>query len=212
MIEKILLPDRFESTGLKIGVTGGIGSGKSLFCSIIESFGFPALNADNIAKELMHNNEVIRAFLIEKFGDESYRDGLLHIKYLSNTVFNNPQKLALLNSIVHPFVIKHSILKMNEKLLPKSFVFYESALIFEAGMQNLFDLIIVIISGEAERVQRILKRSSLEEADIRLRIRSQMKDYADHVEWGFIINNDGNELALREDAREVIECLQLRIS
>lgn len=211
MINTVLLPDKFKSRKLKIGVTGGIGAGKTLFCEIAQKEGFPVLKADEIAKDLMQYDDEVKKKIIELFGETAYEDRKLNNAYIASLVFTDTSKLEELNKIVHPHVISTSEVLLNEKLREKDFVFYEAALIFEAQMQPLFDVIVVVLAGEDLRVERVSKRSGLSTHDTRLRMNVQRKDYVDELQWGFTITNDGSVESFQKDVRQVIDLLLSKV-
>jgi dephospho-CoA kinase len=177
---------------LKVGITGGIGSGKSEFCKLIEGEGFVVLFADEIAKVLMVNSPDVRAKIIAAFGEGSYKNGTLQKEFLSSTVFSDPEKVKALNSIVHPAVIEASAELMNAILKKHDIVFYEAALIFEANMENLFDYVILVTAPEKTRLQRIMSRDKTDEEKIRLRMQHQMSDDLKLEKADLIIDNDGS--------------------
>lgn len=177
---------------LKIGITGGIGSGKTEFCKVIKQEGYPVLFADDIAKNLMVNDTEVRSMIIEAFGKASYKDGVLQREFLSSVVFPNPEKLAELNAIVHPAVIRDTAAQTDALLQQHDLVFYEAALIFEAGMDNLFDYIILLTSSDKNKIDRITQRDNVSEDKIRLRMQNQMSDELKKEKADLIIENDGS--------------------
>ncbi len=177
---------------LKIGITGGIGSGKTEFCKVIRQEGYPVLFADDIAKNLMMTDHDVREKIIIAFGTESYKDGVLQREFLSSAVFSDPEKLAELNAIVHPAVIRETAAQTDELLNRYDLVFYEAALIFEAGMDNLFDYIILLTANEKNKVDRITRRDNVSEEKIRLRMQNQMSDVLKKEKADLIVENDGS--------------------
>jgi dephospho-CoA kinase len=177
---------------LKIGITGGIGSGKTEFCKVIKEAGYPVLFADDIAKNLMVHDLEVRSKIIEAFGTASYKDGVLQREFLSSVVFPDPEKLAALNAIVHPAVIRETAAQTDVLLKQYNLVFYEAALIFEAGMDNLFDYIILLTASDKNKIDRITQRDNVNEEKIRLRMQSQMSDELKKQKADLIIDNDGS--------------------
>ena len=174
---------------LKVGITGGMGSGKSTVAKIFKVFGIPIYNADDAAKRLMNEDPEIITQLQDLFGIETYINGQLNRKYLSNIVFNNVEKLALLNSVVHPATIKDANEWMAKQTSP--YALKEAALIFESGAQQKLDCVIGVSSPLSFRIQRIMKRDSITKEEIKARIEKQMDesqkmDLCDYV----VINND----------------------
>ncbi len=188
----------------KIAVTGGIGSGKSLFCKILKELGYVVLNADEIAKQLMKNDLTIRENLVAAFGDDAFTDGTLNKPYLAKIVFNNPDNLKLINSIVHPATITHSKNLIEEYLKNNTIVFYEAALIFEADMTNLFDYIVLITAPEELRIQRILTRDVITADSVQARIKNQMDELIKMSKADYIVNNIGTIEELKVEAGTLV--------
>ena len=126
---------------LRIGLTGGIGTGKTTVANIFKVLGIPVFNADTVAKQLMENDLQLREQLIAQFGPTSFQDGKLNRAYLASIVFKDPYQLAVLNAMVHPLSLKAAEDWM--KLQSAPYVIKEAALIFEAGAAAGLDLIIV---------------------------------------------------------------------
>ena len=139
-----------------IGVTGGIGSGKSTVCKIFETLGHPIYYADDRAKWLMSHDDTLMHQIKELFGDEAYQNGVLNRKLIAEKAFKTPSMLAQLNALVHPAVgkdLKEWVSSTQEKLL-----FYEAALVFETGSNKKMDAVILVTAPEALRIPRVLKR------------------------------------------------------
>tara|TARA_R110002049_G_scaffold30211_3_gene102747 strand:- start:12861 stop:13460 length:600 start_codon:yes stop_codon:yes gene_type:complete len=172
-----------------IGLTGGIGSGKSTVAKMFQNFENVAVYiADVEAKKLMNSSEIIRKNLINAFGEETYKDNLLNRTYLASIVFKNKEKLQILNSIVHPEVKRHfqEYIKLNAT---KTYVIYESAILFESNTQNQFNFIISVFVTLEERVKRVLKRDKSTRDEVLSRIKSQWKEDKKLLLSNYIINN-----------------------
>lgn len=156
-----------DSAKLKIAITGNIGAGKSLACEYLLNKGYKVLFADIIAKKIMASDIQVISEIKENFGEEAYVDGELNTAYLADEVFSDPGKVAKINSIVHPVVIKEIKKKFKKHLQSRSVVFVEAALIFEAGMENLFDYVILIDADEEIRFKRLQERNNMEYSDFR---------------------------------------------
>ena len=174
---------------LKVGITGGIGSGKSTVAKIFNVLGIPIYNADDAAKRLMNDDPEIITNLQNLFGAGTYNNGQLNRKYLSNIVFNNIEKLELLNSVVHPATIKDANEWMARQTSP--YAIKEAALIFESGAQQQLDCVIGVSSPLSFRIQRVMKRDNITREEIKARMEKQMDetqkmDLCDYV----VINND----------------------
>ena len=157
-----------------IGLTGGIGSGKSTISKEFKCNSIPVYDSDTRAKILMNSSKVLKAKLIEFFGSSAYSNGFLNKKYISNLIFNDSSALNKINSIVHPEVFDDF---MNWKSrLNNDFVIYESALIFESGSYKLNDYNILVISDINKRIERVIKRDNIEKNDVLLKINNQWPD------------------------------------
>ena len=141
---------------LKIGLTGGIGSGKSTVAKVFESLGVPVYKADDEAKKLMATNPQLINLIKKHFSEEVYKEGKLDKAYLASVVFNNKEKLNLLNSLVHPFTIEDG--KSWMKRQQTSYAIKEAALIFESGSQGEFDFIVGVYAPETLRIHRTIQR------------------------------------------------------
>ena len=157
-----------------IGLTGGIGSGKSTISKEFKCNSIPVYDSDTRAKILMNSSKVLKAKLIEFFGSSAYSNGFLNKKYISNLIFNDSSALNKINSIVHPEVFNDF---MNWKSrLNNDFVIYESALIFESGSYKSNDYNILVISDINKRIERVIKRDNIEKNDVLLKINNQWPD------------------------------------
>jgi dephospho-CoA kinase len=175
---------------LKIGITGGIGSGKSYISKIFSSFGVPIYNADLRSRELS-NLEPIKSKIIETFGEQFYIDGELDRKGIAKLVFNNSILLNKLNSIIHP-VIEYDFLKWCIGKDSK-YVLKESAIFFETGLYKNLDYIILVTAPENVKIKRVIQRDNLSKDDIKKRMNSQWKDDDKIKLSDFIIDNDGEK-------------------
>jgi len=185
-------------SNLVIGITGGIGSGKTTVSKIFEENGLTVLKADDIAKKVMVENKEVYNKIVIEFGKECYSDGNLNTKVLAEEVFNHPKEIRKLNSIVHPPTIEKignliDSLKDKNKLL-----FVESALIFEAKMVDLFDYILLVTADEDTRIKRVLKRDSETSSEIRSRMLNQISEEQKRGKSDFIIDNNSTMESLRE--------------
>lgn len=174
---------------LKVGLTGGIGAGKSTVAHIFEVLGIPVYHADQEAKRLMQTNPVLIEKIRMAFSDKAYADGMLDRKFLSSVVFNDKQQLELLNSIVHPFTIQDGKEWMKRQTSP--YAIKEAALIFESGSQGEFDSIIGVFAPTTLRIHRTIQRDQVEREKVLHRMEKQLDEsikmkLCDHV----LINNE----------------------
>ena len=193
---------------LLIGITGGIGSGKSIVSSILESMGYCVLKSDLTAKEIMQSNEEVKKKIIEAFGKEAYSDGKLNTKYLAEKVFSSKENVEKINSIVHPFTIKKNLEQAEKEFRKSDIVFIESPLIFEANIQKYFDYVILIYSDEQSRIKRVMERDKVTEEKVRQRMQFQIpdekkKDWAD-----FVIENNSNIEELKKRVNFVLQLIK----
>ena len=149
---------------LKIGLTGGIGSGKTKVSKIFSEKGFKIFNSDEIAKMIIRNDNSVKNSIINFFGANSYIGENLNSKYISEIVYNEKDKLNYLNSIVHPKVFYQFEKFMKSNLNSKILV--ESAILFESNFYKMLDDIILLISPKADRISRIIKRDNIDKSEI----------------------------------------------
>lgn len=193
---------------LKIAVTGGIGSGKSVLCRFFESHGYYVVNADLVAKNLMINDVDVRKKLIKSFGSNIYTETGLNNKFIAELIFQDNKKLEEINSIVHPATIKKISELVEAELLLKDIVFVESALIFEAKREKLYDYILLVTAKEENRIERIMKRDKVSKQEAMLRIQSQLSDEEKRKKSHFIITNDLTEVDLLEKANMLLRVFE----
>jgi dephospho-CoA kinase len=182
---------------LQIGITGGIGSGKSLVCKIFECMGIPVYDADSHAKELMTTDGILISDIKKEFGVLSYNgDGSLNRAYLGSTVFNDPERLKTLNMLVHPRVGEDYKQWIDQnKNYP--YVLKEAALLFESGSYQLLDKVIVVHADEDIRLKRVLKRDRHRTTDQVLAIiRNQMPEEEKLKRADFVVRNDETMLLI----------------
>ncbi|HPN68868.1 MAG TPA: dephospho-CoA kinase [Saprospiraceae bacterium] len=180
----------------KVGITGGIASGKSTICKIFELLGVPVYYADDRAKRLMTASKSIKHQIITVFGAEAYyKNGRLNRKHIGSIAFNDPFVLKKLNAIVHPAVIQDG-LDWFENLKDFPYALKEAALLIESGSYKSLDKTIVVTCPEEIRLLRAAKRDKAKVTDIKSRMQNQMPDDERIKFADFIINNDGNDLLI----------------
>ena len=179
---------------LKVGLTGGIGSGKSTVAKVFEVLGVPVYYADDAARRLMNENEVLKAAIIKNFGEASYNKGELDRKYLASVVFIDEEKLALLNSLTHPLTISDA--EQWIKNQTSSYIIKEAALLFESGAVEHLDKIIGVFAPQPIRIKRVINRDNVSEEEVLKRINRQMDDDAKMKLCDFIITNDEQQLVI----------------
>jgi len=179
---------------LRIGLTGGIGSGKSTVARIFEVLGIPVYDADSASKKLMTENEDLKKRIKNSFGEEAYTNEILNRKYLAGQVFNEPKKMALLNSLVHPATIKDAEEWMKKQKTP--YLIKEAALIFESGSQKQLDFVIGVQAPLALRLQRIIQRDNVSVTQVKARMDMQMDEAIKMRLCKYVIVNDEQHLLI----------------
>lgn len=177
---------------IKVGITGAIGSGKSMVAHLFRVLGAPVYDADTAAKQLMTTNAALREQLIGHFGKETYlADGSLNRTYLAGKVFTNPENLSLLNSLVHPVVRDHSTQWMAQHE-GYPYAIKEAALLLESGSYEQLDVLICVTAPEQLRIARVMARDNTTEDAVRLRMAQQWTQEQKAAACGHIIVNDDN--------------------
>lgn len=179
---------------LRIGLTGGIGSGKSTVARIFKVLGIPVYNADEASKKLMSEDQDLKNKIVAAFGDNSYNNGLLNRKFLSDQVFHDRKKLDLLNSIVHPATLKDVTAWLEKQDAP--YIIKEAALIFESGSQKMLDYVIGVQAPLALRIERTMRRDHSTSEEVEARIHLQMDEEKKMQLCDFIIINDEQQMLI----------------
>lgn len=179
---------------LKIGLTGGIGSGKSTVARIFEILGIPVYYADAAAKRLMNTDPALREQIIAAFGAEAYTGGELNRQYLAQQVFHDEKKLAGLNSLVHPATIHDAEKWIAAQTSP--YTVKEAALIFESGSEKLLDYVIGVSAPQELRIQRTMQRDHISREEVLKRIHQQMDEKLKMEQCNFIVYNDEEQPVL----------------
>jgi dephospho-CoA kinase len=181
---------------LKVGVTGGIGSGKTTVCKVFELLGIPVFYADDVAKSIMHTDQVLKTAILNTFGERAYnKEGTLNRSYISSLVFNNKPELEKLNSLVHPAVFRaFDNWLLQQKDAP--YVIKEAALLFESDSYKMCDESILVIAPTETKISRVKLRDGISDEDVKLRMNRQFSDevkikFADHI-----LNNDEKQLII----------------
>ena len=178
----------------RVGLTGGIGSGKSTVAHVFEILGIPVYYADKEAKRLMNEDPDIRNQVIAHFGQEAYADNILNRRFLAEIVFKDKEKLQLLNSLVHPITISRAEEWMQKHQTP--YVIKEAALIFESGSQEGLDYVIGVSAPLHVRIQRTMKRDNVSREEVLGRMKNQIQESIKMRLCDFVIRNDDQHLVL----------------
>ncbi len=189
---------------MKVGLTGGIGSGKSTVAKILLELGFPVYNSDKRAKWLMNNDSILKNNISSIFGENSYINGVLNTNFISNIVFSNPDKIVQLNSLVHPSVSKDfdKWLKLN---ISHNIIFKEAAILIESGAYLKMNKIILVESRNDLKIERILKRDSTDFDSVKKRMDSQSSDIKNKKYVDYIIENNETLESLNTKVNLVIQ-------
>lgn len=173
---------------LRVGITGGIGSGKSTVCALFELLGVPVLYADNEARWLMENDAALISDLKSLLGEEAYENGRLQRVYVASQVFGNPEKLTQLNALVHPAVWHHGDLWFTRQQGP--YAVKEAALFFESGSALQMDVMVGVYAPDALRIHRVIARERVSEAEVKERMARQMPQEEKMARCQHVIVND----------------------
>ncbi|NRA11469.1 MAG: dephospho-CoA kinase [Crocinitomicaceae bacterium] len=174
---------------LKIGITGGIGSGKSVVSKILESMGYPVFNSDLEAKNIIDNNVEVRSELIALLGTEIYGEAGLDRELLAQQLFSDTSIREAVNEIVHPRVRE----AFNQHCESNSIVFNEAAILIETGAHKKFDKILLISAAQEDRIARVMKRDGVSREQVLSRINNQWDDDKKRAYSDFEIKNDDSE-------------------
>lgn len=179
----------------RIGITGGIGSGKTTVCDVFKALGIPVYDADYWARWLINNHPALKKGIVDLFGSEAYAaDGAYNRPYVSEIVFTQKEKRQALNALVHPLVEQHSRQWHAEQAAQgHPYTLKEAALMIESGSSRHLDALIVVTAPEDLRIQRIMQRDNMPEEQVRNRIASQMPENEKLKYADFVVHNDGRQ-------------------
>jgi dephospho-CoA kinase len=177
---------------LSIGLTGGIGSGKSIVAQIFSTLGIPVLDADALAKQIMRDDEAVKRKIKEAFGTDAYTQNGLNRPFIANIVFKDPYQLQVLNAIVHPATIEAGKIWDSQQNAP--YTIKEAALFFESGSAEGMDLIIGVYAPDALRIQRVMHRDQLSRAQVLERMQHQISQTIKMKLCDKVILNDEQSL------------------
>lgn len=190
-----------------IGLTGGIGSGKTTIAGYFKEMGIPVYIADDGARNVMQSNHVIKE-IKEVFGEKLFENNILNRAKLAEIVFNDSDKLAKLNAIVHPAVKQDFELWLKQHT-NSSYVIYEAAILFESGRYKDCDFIISVTAPEEIRIERVLKRDNTTREQVLSRMQMQWKDEDRISKSNFVINNVNHKIA-REEVVKILKILNIK--
>ena len=179
---------------LRIGLTGGIGSGKTTVAKIFETLGIPVYYADEAAKKMMNTDASLKEAIIKHFGGQAYSNGEIDRKYIASLVFSDPAKLKQLNALIHPATIRDAEAWMKKQKAP--YIIKEAALLFESGANKSVDQVIGVYAPLPVRIKRVMKRDGVTEEDVTKRISRQMNEAEKMKQCHFVITNNEEQLLL----------------
>lgn len=183
----------------KIAVTGGIGSGKTLFCRILKDMGYDVFSCDEIYGKLIGEEPFLK-LLRARFPD-CVSNGKLNKKHLAERIFANPGDKEALEAFVHPVIMQRLLAETEGKEV----CFAEVPLLFEGGYENLFDFVIALVRSKEERIKAVIARSGLTEEEINRRMENQFDPARLADKNCLIVENDGSEEDLKQKAKEILE-------
>ncbi|MFI5185665.1 MAG: dephospho-CoA kinase [Chitinophagales bacterium] len=192
---------------IKIGLTGGIGSGKTTVAKIFELLGVPVYYADDAAKSIMNTDEELKAAIRKQFGEASYKNNELDRNYLAAKVFNDPFQLEILNALVHPAAIRDATNWMNAQQAP--YAIKEAALIFESGAAEKLDYVIGVYAPVPLRIKRTMERNNVNHDEVIKRMNSQLDETIKMKLCDFVIQNDEQQLLIPQVIKLHEEILNL---
>lgn len=176
---------------LKVGITGGIGSGKTTCCRIFEAMDIPVYYADEGAKRLMYKNKKLKTEIKKVLGEEAYfNNGRMNKAYIGSKIFNDKSLLKKVNNLVHPAVAM-DVMNWFGSIKNKRYALEESALLIESGAYKFFDEIIVVTAPIDKRIEWVMKRDKLSKKEVSQRLKSQLSDEERIKKANFVIVNDG---------------------
>lgn len=190
-----------------VGLTGGIGSGKTTILNYFKSFGVPVYIADDEAKALMNRSKVIKKKLIALFGEAAYKAGTLNRSYLSSKIFSDKTLLAKMNAIVHPKVASHFKRWLKKQNAP--YVIKEAAIIFEHNQDKQYHYIITVVADENLRIKRVVKRDNTSIEKVKNIIKNQLSDAEKIKKSDFVITNNSLALAKKQAIKVHKKLLQI---
>jgi dephospho-CoA kinase len=188
---------------LKIGLTGGIGSGKSVVADLLGVMGVPVYDSDSRSKQLCDTDDILKSGLMSLFGEKIYNDGVLNRSLLAERIFKDENALKSVNELIHPAVVR-DFMSWIGRHVSSPLVVQETAILFEAGLSGLYDYIISVTAPESIRINRVYKRSGLLPEEVGNRMKNQINDEERVRLSDFVIINDGSKSLIKQ-VEKIIE-------
>ena len=189
-----------------IGITGGIGSGKTIVCRVLEALGYPVFYADQAAKACMNEDMILRQEIIALLGQESYLRGEVNRPFIAEKIFASAELRTALNALVHPAVFR--AFEYWKKQQDAALIFNESALLFETGSYKRFDAIFLVTADPEVRIQRVMQRDDVSREQVIARMENQWTDAQKEPLCTSVIKNDPDILVVPQILREVGKLLE----
>ena len=179
---------------MKIGVTGGIGSGKTSVCKVFKVLGIPVFSADQVAKDIMDTDPVLIREIISATSDDLYSGGTLDRSKLASLIFNDQSLLQKINLLIHPVVFDHFRKWTDRQRAP--YVIMEAAILFESGASKFVDRVVTVVAPVEERLTRVIRRNKLSREDVMDRIKNQMDDESRSKLSDYTVQNSENDMII----------------
>lgn len=180
---------------IRIGITGGMGSGKTLVCRIFKSFGIPVYHSDEEARRLMQEEPSLVTGILSLFGDEAFTEGSLNRSMIAKRVFQDRKLLDQLNAMVHP-AVRREFVRWTEAQRSAPYLIKEAAILFESGAEKGLDHVIVVAAPEELRIQRVILRDQLSRDQVLYRLKNQWSEEERIQLADYIIFNDGKQMLI----------------
>jgi dephospho-CoA kinase len=189
---------------LKVAITGGIGSGKSLVCQVFKTLGIPIFDADAVSNQLVEHDAALKTAIIELFGKEAYKNNIYNRKYIASIVFSQAEMLQALNALIHPKAIEAAKQWFEKQQSP--YAIKEAAILFESNAEKDIDIIIGVTAPEQVRIERVMQRTGYSKEEVIKRMQQQMPEDEKMKKCNYIIHND-NVTALIPQVLQIHEKL-----
>jgi dephospho-CoA kinase len=179
---------------LKVAITGGIGSGKSLVCQVFKTLGIPIFDADAVSNQLVEHDAALKTAIIELFGKEAYKNNIYNRKYIASIVFSQAEMLQALNALIHPKAIEAAKQWFEKQQSP--YAIKEAAILFESNAEKDIDIIIGVTAPEQIRVKRVMQRTGYSKEEVIKRMQQQMPDEEKMAKCNYVIQNNDTDAIL----------------
>jgi len=179
---------------LKVAITGGIGSGKSLVCQVFKTLGIPIFDADAVSNQLVEHDAALKTAIIELFGKEAYKNNIYNRKYIASIVFSQAEMLKALNALIHPKAIEAAKQWFEKQQSP--YAIKEAAILFESNAEKDIDIIIGVTAPEQIRIERVMQRTGYSKEEVIKRMQQQMPDEEKMAKCNYVIQNNNTDAIL----------------